>query len=46
MIYIPETLKSAFSALALNKLRTFLTMLGVIIGVFSVVALVAVVQGF
>jgi putative ABC transport system permease protein len=46
MIYIPETLKSAFSALALNKVRTFLTMLGVIIGVFSVVALVAVVQGF
>ncbi|OGC59481.1 hypothetical protein A2380_00800 [candidate division WWE3 bacterium RIFOXYB1_FULL_43_24] len=45
-MYIPETIKSAFSALALNKVRTFLTMLGVIIGVFSVVALVAVVQGF
>src|SRR3989337_1666425 len=46
MIYVPETIKSALSALALNKVRTFLTMLGVIIGVFSVVALVAVVQGF
>ena len=46
MIYVPETIKSAFSALALNKIRTFLTMLGVIIGVFSVVSLVAVVQGF
>ncbi len=46
MIYIPEIVKSALSALSLNKVRTFLTMLGVIIGVFSVVALVAVVQGF
>lgn len=46
MIYIPETLKSAFRALSLNKVRTALTMLGVIIGVFSVVALVSVVQGF
>ncbi|OGC60128.1 hypothetical protein A2425_01905 [candidate division WWE3 bacterium RIFOXYC1_FULL_42_17] len=45
-MYVPETIKSAFSALALNKIRTFLTMLGVIIGVFSVVSLVAVVQGF
>lgn len=46
MIYIPETVKSAFTALSLNKVRTFLTMLGVTIGVFSVVALVSVVQGF
>ncbi|OGC79891.1 hypothetical protein A3K01_04175 [candidate division WWE3 bacterium RIFOXYD1_FULL_43_17] len=45
-MYVPETIKSALSALALNKIRTFLTMLGVIIGVFSVVSLVAVVQGF
>lgn len=46
MIYIPETFKSAITALSLNKVRTFLTMLGVTIGVFSVVALVSVVQGF
>ncbi|GIW69875.1 MAG: multidrug ABC transporter substrate-binding protein [Patescibacteria group bacterium] len=46
MIYIPETIKSAFRSLLLNKVRTALTMLGVIIGVFSVVSLVSVVQGF
>ncbi len=43
---INETFKSAVTSLLLNKGRTLLTMLGVIIGVFAVVALVSVVQGF
>src|SRR3989344_5138513 len=36
-----ESLKIAISALKLNKLRSFLTMLGIIIGVASVVLLVS-----
>jgi len=40
-----ETLKTALASLLRNKLRTFLTMLGVIIGVFAVVALVSLVGG-
>jgi putative ABC transport system permease protein len=35
----------AFRALARNKLRTFLTMLGIIIGVAAVIAMVAIGQG-
>ena len=38
-------LKVAFSALNRNKLRTILTMLGVIIGVAAVIAMLAVGQG-
>lgn len=41
-----ETIQTAFGALLLNKVRSFLTMLGVIIGVFAVVTLVSMVQGF
>jgi putative ABC transport system permease protein len=41
-----EVFRSSFIALTLNKIRTFLTMLGVIIGVFAVVALVSIVKGF
>jgi len=41
-----EIFRSSVVALSLNKIRTFLTMLGVIIGVFAVVALVSVVKGF
>ena len=37
--------KIAFSALANNKLRAFLTMLGIIIGVASVIAMLAIGQG-
>lgn len=37
--------KIAFRALANNKLRTFLTMLGIIIGVASVIAMLAIGQG-
>ena len=37
--------KTAFRALANNKLRAFLTMLGIIIGVASVIAMLAIGQG-
>ncbi len=40
-----EVLKYALSSLGINKTRTILTMLGVIIGVFSVVLLIALGQG-
>jgi putative ABC transport system permease protein len=40
-----ETIKLAFQALAAHKLRSFLTLLGVIIGVASVIAVVSVIQG-
>ena len=40
-----EGIKAALSALASNKMRSFLTMLGVIIGVASVIALVSLGQG-
>ena len=40
-----ELLKMAALSLIANKLRTFLTMLGIIIGVCSVIAMVSVGQG-
>src|SRR5688572_1230343 len=40
-----ETLRVAASALRTNKLRSFLTLLGVIIGVMTVVAVVSVISG-
>ncbi|MBR2734130.1 MAG: ABC transporter permease, partial [Selenomonadaceae bacterium] len=40
-----ELLKMAWRSLAANKLRSFLTMLGVIIGVTSVIALVSMGMG-
>ena len=42
---LPELLRLALSRLRTNRLRAALTMLGVIIGVASVVALVGVGQG-
>ncbi|MDP4292192.1 MAG: ABC transporter permease [Bacteroidota bacterium] len=42
---ISNLLKIAFHALRRNKLRTFLTMLGIIIGVASVIAMLAIGQG-
>ncbi len=42
---IKETINTSLNSLSLNKVRTFLTMLGVIIGVFAVVSLVSLVQG-
>lgn len=41
-----ETIRTAVNSLRLNKVRSALTMLGVIIGVFSVVSLVSLVRGF
>lgn len=43
---IALTAKTAFLALQKNKVRSFLTMLGVVIGVFAVTTLVSVVRGF
>ena len=40
-----ETVKMAFKAIWGNKVRSFLTMLGVIIGVMSVTVLMAIGQG-
>lgn len=40
-----NTFNSSIKALGVNKVRTFLTMLGVIIGVFAVVSLVSLVKG-
>ncbi|WP_227766094.1 ABC transporter permease [Zhaonella formicivorans] len=40
-----QAVRLALAAIYANKLRSFLTMLGVIIGVFSVVALVSIGQG-
>ncbi|NPV53085.1 MAG: FtsX-like permease family protein [Firmicutes bacterium] len=40
-----ESLRTAVSCLAANKLRSFLTMLGIIIGVGSVVAMVSIGEG-
>ena len=42
---LPQAVKMAFSAILSNKMRSFLTMLGIIIGVLSVTLLVGIVQG-
>jgi putative ABC transport system permease protein len=42
---LSQTIRIAWQALFRNKLRSFLTMLGIVIGVFAVVAMVAVGQG-
>lgn len=42
---IRNLLKAALRSLAKNKMRTFLTMLGIIIGVASVIAMLAIGQG-
>ena len=42
---VKEILSTASKALLLNKVRSFLTMLGVIIGVFAVISLVSLVGG-
>lgn len=43
---IQQCLKLALKSISGNKMRSFLTMLGVIIGIASVITLVSVVQGF
>ncbi|MCC7460580.1 MAG: ABC transporter permease [Proteobacteria bacterium] len=40
-----ETFKIALQSMARNKVRTFLTMLGIIIGVFSVISMLAIGEG-
>jgi putative ABC transport system permease protein len=42
---LKNQIKAAFRSLAKNKMRTFLTMLGIIIGVGSVIAMLAIGQG-
>ncbi|MBN1892680.1 MAG: ABC transporter permease [Clostridiales bacterium] len=42
---ITQAIKMAFAAIAGNKMRSFLTMLGIIIGVLSVTLLISIVQG-
>jgi len=44
-VSVKETLSAALKSLLLNKIRSFLTMLGVIIGVFAVISLVSLVGG-
>lgn len=43
--FVWESLKQALKALGQNKVRTFMTMLGVIIGIFSVITLVTIGEG-
>jgi len=45
MINIPSTIKISFRALWVNKMRSSLTMLGIIIGVGAVIAMVAIGSG-
>ena len=42
---LAENIKIAFQSLTVNKLRSFLTMLGIIIGVGAVVAMLAIGTG-
>ncbi len=41
-----ESLRSAFQAIRAHALRSFLTMLGIVIGVMAVIAVVSLIQGF
>ncbi|MGB4704740.1 MAG: ABC transporter permease [Candidatus Saccharicenans sp.] len=45
VLYFRESLDMALDSLWHNKLRTFLTLLGVIIGVLTIIAVVSVIQG-
>ena len=45
MSKVLQSMKIAFRALRVNKLRSMLTMLGIIIGVGAVIAMVAVGNG-
>ena len=40
-----QSVKMAWNAVAANKLRTFLTMLGIIIGVVALIVLVSIANG-
>lgn len=43
--FVFESIEQALRALAFNKVRSFLTMLGIIIGIFSVITLVTIGEG-
>jgi putative ABC transport system permease protein len=45
IFFILESMKQAWRSLLSNKVRSFLTMLGVIIGIFSVITLVTIGEG-
>ncbi|WP_291299860.1 ABC transporter permease [Desulfosporosinus sp. BICA1-9] len=42
---LKESMKMAWSNITHNKMRSFLTVLGVLIGVSSIIALITIVQG-
>src|SRR4030042_4945808 len=44
-LQIKESFAMAIASLRINKLRTFLTLLGIIIGVLTIIAVVSVIQG-
>ena len=44
-MHVGETVGVALEALSANKLRSFLTMLGIVIGVSAVIAMVALGRG-
>ena len=44
-VQVGESMAMAVSSLWSNKLRTFLTLLGIIIGVLTIIAVVSIIQG-
>jgi putative ABC transport system permease protein len=44
-VSVKESASMAWGSLSSNKLRTFLTLLGIIIGVFTIIAVVSIIQG-
>ena len=44
-VSMKESASMAMGSLSSNKLRTFLTLLGIIIGVFTIIAVVSIIQG-
>ncbi|MGH8278534.1 MAG: ABC transporter permease [Gammaproteobacteria bacterium] len=46
MYTLAESIRAALQAVSAHKLRSFLTMLGIIIGVTAVIAVVSLIQGF
>jgi putative ABC transport system permease protein len=44
-VQVGESVRMALDSLLVNKLRTFLTLLGIIIGVLTIIAVISVIQG-
>ena len=44
-VHVGESVAMAMSSLWANKLRTFLTLLGIIIGVLTIIAVISIIQG-